>query len=245
MVAGVFSNAHIYSGFGMQTPLYVAACLSILNALLLLVFFHPVYKPVINARIEWIGGLHVFVEAFKEKKLRTLSMVFFLLQLGWATYFQFSGLYFVHRYQFSMFEVSLFMACLGVGFTIAFCYLLNILNNRFSLKMIANSSMGVMAFTLFLILIINNPIVAWVISIPSAMCLALSYSVLTAMFSNLVGSTQQGKIMGLTSAIGAFSFGVSGLGAGLIADFGASIPIWFAFICLFLGTVMISFKIKS
>ena len=92
---------------------------------------------------------------------------------------------------------------------------------------------------------INNQLSAWILSIPAATALAIAYSVMTTLFSNEVGVEKQGWIMGLTGALTAFSFGLSGLIAGVIVNFGASVPIWLAFICLTISAIIVSLTVKE
>lgn len=239
LIAGTLSNPRWVSWFQITTPLYFAAILSFLNIIFLQLCFKETYILKEKKPIKLLSGLTVFISAFKISSLRNLTLAFLFLQLGWATFVQFVGLFLTLRYHFSANEVGVFLGCVGAGFTFAFCYLLSIVTKYFSLRKIALVSISLMALMMLAIVTINNQISAWILSVPAATGLAISYSVLTTLFSNEVGSDKQGWIMGLTGAIGAFSFGITGLIAGIIANLGVTAPIWLAFVCLTLSAFIV------
>lgn len=240
VLAGTLSDSTLVSWFEINTPLYFAAGLSLINIIFLQLVFKETFVPKEGKAIKLLSGLTVFVSAFTVPALRRLTLAFLFLQLGWSTFVQFIGLFLTLQYHFSASQVGIFMGCVGAGFTLAFCYLLNIVTKLFSLKKIALTTVSLMSLMMLAIVTINNQLSAWLISVPAATGLALSFTVLTTMFSNSVSSEKQGWIMGLTGAIGAFSFGVTGLGAGFVANLGASAPIWVAFILLTISAVVIS-----
>ena len=232
LIAGTLSNPRWATWFDLTTPLYFAAILSFFNVLFLIFCFKETYIPQEKKTIHLLAGLTVFASAFKIPSIRSLMFGFLFLQLGWATFVQFIGLFLTLKYHFSANEVGVFLGCVGVGFTLAFCYLLEIVTRYFPLLKIAVVSISMIALCILAILSIDNEISVWVLSIPAATGLAIAFSVLTSLFSDQVDKDKQGWIMGLTGAIGAFSFGMTGLIAGIMVDFGVTIPIWFAFICL-------------
>jgi MFS family permease len=232
LIGGFLSDPQWSSWFGLTTPLYFAGLLSFLNIILLQFGFKETFVPKMKKGISLISGFTVFRSAFSNSVIFRLTMAFLFLQLGWSTYVQFIGLFLTLEYHFNPHQVGVFMAFIGLGFTLAFCYLLNVLTHHFSLRMIALSTTGIMSASMLAVVLIKSEISAWILSVPAATCLALAYSVLVSLFSNAVDKEKQGWVMGLTGAIGALSFGLTGILAGVIVDYGTNIPIWIACICL-------------
>ena len=83
------------------------------------------------------------------------------------------------------------------------------------------------------------------LSIPAATSLAIAYTVLVSLFSESVGKDHQGWVMGLTGAISAFSFGLSGLVAGLLVDINVSAPIWLSIILLLISAIAVYFTTNT
>lgn len=245
LISGILSNSHWVSWFHLTTPLYFAAIISFLNMVFLYIVFKEDYKPSSKKPIKLFSGLTSLVAAFKIPQLRGLSLTFLLMQFGWSIYIQFIALFLTLRYHFTPSEIGLFMTLTGIGFSLAFIYILKLLTNSFSLRKIAMFSIGTIVILLFGIVAIHNKFSAWIFSIPAATCLAISYSVLISLFSESVSKDQQGWVMGLTGSIGAFAFGLSGILAGLLVDFGAGTPIWVAVIILAMSAFSIYFTNTS
>lgn len=240
LMSGILSNAEWGTYFHITTPLYAAAVLSLLNLIYLNIGFHENYTPT-HKPIDLMSGMTTFTSAFVMSNIRGLAASFLFMQFGWSTFVQFIPLFLTLRYQFSAYKVGIFMSCMGVGFSLAFCYLLNMLTAHFELRKIAIYSIGLIVTFIFLIIVINQEMVTWALSIPAATCLAIAYSVLVSLFSEAVDRTKQGWVMGLTGAISAFSFGLSGLVAGLLVDINVSAPIWLSLILLFISVICVYF----
>ncbi len=127
------------------------------------------------------------------------------------------------------------MAWIGVGFTFAFCYLLNRLVPRYSLKSITMNSLLIMSMSVLLTAIIPFEYSPWIFSIPAACGLATSYSALVSLFSQQVDASKQGWIMGLTGVISAASFAVTAALTGYLANIHINLPIYFSAIILFIA----------
>jgi len=238
LMSGILSNAEWSTWFHVTTPLYAASLLSLLNVIYLYTAFHESYTPN-NKPIDILSGLTTFVTAFVTPNIRGLATSFLFMQLGWSVFVQFIPLFLALRYQFTPYKIGIFMSCMGVGFTLAFCYLLHVLTTHFELRKIALFSIGLISALIFMIIMIDDEITTWVLSIPAATCLAIAYSVLVSLFSGAVAKDQQGWVMGLTGAISAFSFGLSGIVAGLLVDINVSAPIWLSVILLRISVVSV------
>lgn len=244
LLSGILSNSAWSSWFHITTPLYAAAVLSLLNLIYLYYYFHESYTPTYKP-IDVLSGLTTFVSAFTMPNIRGLATSFLLMQFGWSIFVQFIPLFLALRYHFTPYEIGIYMACMGVGFTLAFCYILNILTARFALRKIALISIKLIIIFIFMIIVIDNKLTTWILSIPAATSLAIAYTVLVSLFSGAVDKDKQGWVMGLTGAISAFSFGLSGLVAGVLVDIHVSAPIWLSIILLLMSVIAVYFTTDS
>lgn len=238
ILGGFLSDAHILPWFTLSTPLFFAAFLAIVNALWLQLSFRESYPRIPETKIKLLGGLAVLKQAFSIKTIRHLAVLFLLLQLGWAAYSQFIAYFLVKRYAFSPPSVGVFLALLGIGYGVAFLYLVRKLTAKYSLPYLTRLAFGVMSVMVLITAISNHVWVAWLIAVPAAIGLALGYAVLISRFSDQVDPSKQGRIMGLTGAISAFSFAVIGITEGLLTGTSLAAPMWTAFIGLVLGFIL-------
>lgn len=234
LISGILSNPEWVSWFNLSTPLYAAAILSLLNIFYLQYGFREVYTPV-DKPIEILSGLTSFASSFLTPGIRGVAVSFIFLQLGWSIYVQFISLYLALRYQFNPHEIGIYMGLTGVGFALAFCYILTFLTRHFALRHIAIGTISLIIISMLSIVLAKTVNVAWAFCIPAATCLAISYSVLISLFSEAVSKDKQGWIMGVAGAISAFAFGASGLIAGILVDIDVSAPLWLATGLLFLS----------
>lgn len=226
LAAGVLSNPHWCSWFDLTTPLLFAALLSAINFVWLYQSFQETFIPkamvVSKKMLAW---------AFSDATIRPLAMIFLLLQIAWATYFEFINVFLAKKYHFDNQSLGLFLSLIGVCYVFSFSYLLKALLKRFSLYALSGLGLSTMALAIAATVGIEQPMVAWIAVIPAAISLAVSYSVLITLFANSVDSDHQGRIMGFSSAISALSFGGTALISGFMAAWDVSVPLIMALIC--------------
>lgn len=238
LISGVLSNSQWVSWFNLSTPLYAAAILSLLNIIYLHYGFKEEHIPV-DKPIKLLSGLKAFAASFITPSIRGLAISFFFLQLGWSIYVQFISLYLNLRYEFNPHEIGIYMGLTGLGFALAFCYLLTFLTTHFSLRHIALVAISFIVIAILAIVTANTVHIAWAFCIPAATSLAISYSVLISLFSESVSKEKQGWIMGVSGAIGAFAFGISGLLAGILVDINVAAPLWVSAILLLFAVIAV------
>ncbi len=238
---GILSDPQLVSWFSFSTPLYFAAIISLLNAILLWYTFKETFHIVGKISIKLHHSIKIFISAFQHKKIRYLSLVLLVMILGWSDFFTFISMFVFHRYHFTPLKVSFYMGAMGVGFAIGCGYLVNFSSQRYTLKNcvivgLLLSAMGVLA-----ILLINNLVVAWLAVVFVGMVVALAYSIILTMFSNQVGEKEQGWVMGVTGSIMALCFGINSLLTGIFVQYGVSLPMAFAVVGLGISGLLMWF----
>lgn len=239
IMGGVLSDSHVYHGFGLSTPLYFAAGLSLLNALLLWYLFAETFTQHGKIKIRWHEAIHVFIAAFRHKAIRYLSIVFFIEILGWSNYFSFISVYMMHVYHFNTFDNSMLLAAMGCGFSLSFGVLMDILANRMSLKNLTLITMLIAAVTIFLTLMTHSLVAIFILTFLAGAAMALAYGGCITLFSNQVGPDEQGWVMGVSGAIMALCFGLSTIVTGMFLSFGMAIPLIIASVFLVVSSVVL------
>lgn len=231
ILGGVLSDKNLISWFSYSTPLYFAAIISLLNAIMIWFLFGETFYKKGKIKIKLHHAIEIFISAFKDQRVRDLSIIFLIMILGWSNYFTFISVFLLRKYNFSVVEISLFLGCLGVGFGIGCGILPDRLAKRFPLKNIVAWGSGITALLTLVTMITQQPIYAWLIVIPLAAAIAVAYSVILTIFSNQVDASSQGWVMGITGAILAFSFGFTAIISSLLVN----LNIYWPFIIAVLG----------
>ncbi len=241
VVGGVLSDSNLFSFFNYAMPFYFAAAISLLNALLLQGFFHETFAHVHKISFKLHHAIGIFISAFKDEKIRELSIVMLVMIFGWSGFYSFISMYLLKVYHFTPLKNGFYMGLMGVGFGIGTGYLVDRLTKRFSLKNCMIGGCLVVALATALTLIAPAEIYVWILVLFVALAMALAYSTILTIFSNQVDADSQGWVMGITGAIMAFAFGMNGLLVGLLADLSPQIPLILTVISLVLAAVLMKY----
>lgn len=238
---GILSNAHLVSWFNDAMPLFFAGILSFANCILLYFSFQETFTQTHAIKIRLNYAINIFIQAFKSKRIRILSLVLLLETAGWSEYFSFVSQLLLRRFHYSATEVSFFISVLAVGFSIGFGFLVGYCAKRYNLKRCTFVLMLV-AVGLFVITAVSNiAAVLWADAVIIGMCVAIFYSLLITMFSNQVSAEEQGWVMGITNSVSALSFGITALASGFVADFSPVLPIYLGAAALLCAAFVLRF----
>lgn len=229
-----FSNPHFFHGFNLSTPLYFASAMSLLNALFLMGLFKETFTSKIKMHFRFHHAINIFTSAFRHEKVRYLSLVLLLMLLGWSSYYSFISMYLMERFHLNTSHIDLYLAIMAAGFGLGFGVIVNILVRRFSMKIITFIALLLSALLISISASGSHVIYSWLMVAPIGVTVAIAYSLLLTLLSNQVDENSQGWIMGITNAIMAMGFAVTGISSAFLANWNIASPLWFAglFLCL-------------
>ena len=228
ILGGVLSDSNLVYWFTFSTPLYFAAIISLLNAVLLWLFFHETHVVTEKFQIKLHRAVSIFISAFTNKKVRNLSVVLLVMIVGWSNFFTFISMYVLHKFNFDPLKVSMFLAVMGIGFSIGCGFLVEYLDRFFSLKITACASFIVCSLSILFLVMFGNELLSWVLVLTTGAGMAVGYSDLITLFSNQVSEDKQGWVMGVTGSIMALCFGITSLLTGFFADLSMNLPLYIA-----------------
>jgi DHA1 family tetracycline resistance protein-like MFS transporter len=238
ILGAVLSNSDWVSWFSFSTPLYFASLISLLNLILLLTLFHDattVLKEKTAIKLHY--AFEVFASAFKNLKVRHLSVVFFIFILGWSCFYSFVSMFLMKTHHFSTNEVSMFLALLAVGFGIGNGFLVNFFSKRYALNKIFTLTTLLSGLMVLAIVLIPSNLAGWFLAVPLCCCISVAYAVLLTLFSDQVDAESQGWVMGITGSIMALVWAVESVVVGLLATLDHELPMYISAIGLFLTVI--------
>jgi DHA1 family tetracycline resistance protein-like MFS transporter len=90
LLGGILSDNRLVARLDFSTPFYFSAIISSLNIVLLLLFFHETFESKqTQLKINPYQAIHIFIAAFKNKKVKNLSIIFFIFIFGWSSFYSF------------------------------------------------------------------------------------------------------------------------------------------------------------
>ncbi len=240
MIGGILSTSAILPWFNYAVPFYFAALISLVNAALLGWIFKETFLRTKKLHLKLHYALQIFADAFKNEKIKDLSIIMLVLIFGWSGIYSFISMYLLEVYQFSSLQTGFYMGLMGVGFGIG-TLLVDPLTKRSSLKQCMIVYTFIAAAGTTLTILAPSVTYIWVYDVFIGIAMAIAYSTILTLFSNQVDSRSQGWVMGITGAVMAFAFGLNGLLTGILANFSPATPLIVAIISLILSAILMKY----
>lgn len=236
MIGGIFSDTDLVSWFDNTTPLVVACIITAVNLVLLWLFFKETEAIEHHAKINLTRAVRVFTSAFKHPIIKPLTILFILMQIGWATYVFYNTPFLQVRFNLTGFYNSMVMILVGVGCSFGFASC-GLFEEHFNETKLVIAGYAILTLSVLLTIIIPNLYFSWIIIIPGTFALAVGYSFLLKTFADNVSRDQQGWVMGITSGVIALGNGIATCFDGLLSSLGNAAPMIAAVLLLTIGII--------
>ncbi|MFZ9036051.1 MAG: MFS transporter [Francisellaceae bacterium] len=201
LLGGFLSDEHLSLYFNNATPFYVILVITLINLYLLRRHFSDSRQYQGKLKLNLVEMVTQFVPMFKLKQVRNLSLVFFIMQLAFNTFYVFIPVFLFQKYGFNTFKNSLMMLVLGLSMAVSTGYLVAKLQPCLGDRKSVAIGLIVMAVSLFLLITINNAYVPYLLAIPAMLAFGLAYTSMLSLFSHSVDESRQGWVMGITVSL--------------------------------------------
>jgi MFS family permease len=228
----------ILSGMAFYTPFFGAALFAFLGYLWILVDFKETFTKKSDKKISFVRFLKVFVEAYHNDRIRSLSVIFLLMQIGVGFYLPIILIYLSTQFQYTSVSLGIFNAYLGVAFAISLIFVLPRMLKRFKIEEIVCLSLATTFFAQFFTSIIHTQSLVWILAFPYALAAQLAFTGMFTSFSNATDARSQGWVMGISVAVMAVAWAVAGFSAQLVPLIGAPILIFIGSLFIALSALL-------
>ena len=176
---------------------------------------------------------------FMDKRISFLTLIFFLMQIGWGAYVQTIPVLLSAHFGQTPVQVSIFYALIGFSFLAMTLWLQPFLLKRFPLRFLA--TVGLLSMVIFSLLTVlgNLLVLQWVSGFFLAASDCLVYSCLMALFSNAVDPDEQGRVMGGAGAIFGLTWGILALFLGMLLHISPLVPMVVAVVATALSVILL------
>lgn len=225
LMGGVFSDPRVFGGFGFETPFFIAAALSAIAAIWILLSFKDTYTPQTKKELSLFRPIEVFIEAFRHSEVRYLVIIFILMQVGFGLYFQTILIQIREYYQYSSLYLGLFNGFMGFSFALGTLFFIPLALRKWKVTHMATVSL---IFTgVFQVWggVNKSEVISWILAFPISLSDIVAYTMLMTIFSNAASKDEQGWVMGIFGATVAISFAAVGLSTNLLDLLGTKLLI--------------------
>jgi MFS transporter, DHA1 family, tetracycline resistance protein len=211
LLGGVFSDKNVVSWFNNTTPFYIAALLTLVNIMLLTRYLKNktthAQQHQLLARLAKIARNH---------RLLILLLAFFFFELGWSLYFQSLALLLAQHFHFSNAMIGVFSSYIGLVLSLSLLILVRAILKFWPMQQSIYYGLCLGLASLLLVYFLPGISAQWILAVTIAIAVAICYSGMIASASDLMDEGQ-GLLMGITDAILALAFSITGFLSGITA----------------------------
>jgi len=237
-IGGQLSNPDLVSWFSYETPFIAAVALAIINIVLAYRFFPETLTERKANKISFLTGIRNIKKAFLFKSLRSLFLIIFINNFGFAFFTQFFIVLLLKKYGFMQDDIGIIYGYLGIWVAISQGIILRPLANKFDAGKIALWSFPLTTISLLILLVPDNPVWLYIIIPIFAFSQSSANSSTQTVVSNVTSRDKQGEIMGISTSMNALSQAIPALIGGGLAAAHISYPMIVAALCAFIAWIL-------
>ncbi|MBS0653427.1 MAG: MFS transporter [Verrucomicrobia bacterium] len=242
IIGGVFSDSAIAKSFNFSTPFYLSAVVSALCFVWIMFSFEETFRKTRAKTLDFLRPIRIFFLAFQNAKLRSISFIFLLMQVGFSLFFTIALIYLKKAFGYANWELGMYNGWIGVSFAIGMFFIARKVAGKYPAEKIAAISMLVTAVGQLLFFLPLSQGWVWVLALPIGASDMLAYTTMLTSFSNIADAKSQGWVMGIAVAVMSVAWVISGFGTNLLDVMSANQIVGIGgVLLLFSGTMMLGF----
>ncbi len=242
---GFFADEKLSSYFSFATPFYFVALVGLLNFFWLFWKFPETYVPYEHKKIDFLRPLKIFSKVFLEKQVFQIALIFFLMQIGFSTFYQLIQVRMAIDFGYTALHLGLFNTGLGICFTLAMWISLKYILKIFHEGTIGLTSLFLTALFLILCAFFRSQILVILFGYLAAGFDMVAYAMMMTAFSHAASSEKQGWVMGVFGAILALSWVLTGFSTNLLTLISSRAIINLGGISMLISALLLFFYAKK
>ncbi|MGH8782867.1 MFS transporter [Paraburkholderia sp.] len=220
VLGGVTSDRTIAPFFNYGTPFLLVAALSVFCGLWTFWFYRDVVVPKGGTRIDLLLPLRIIYEAARHHRVAFLSVVFFLMQVGYGLYLQTIMLVLQTRFQYTSSQLGMFSGLIGICFVFGLMVIVRLMLKVWSVVDIAKAGLLIAGIGQILSALLPNEIALWVLGMVVGCFDMIAYTTMYTAYSDAVAEERQGWALGVAGSVMAIAWVVTGFLTNLLPVLG-------------------------
>ncbi|MGG1943964.1 MFS transporter [Trinickia sp. NRRL B-1857] len=220
VLGGVTSDRTIAPIFGYGTPFLLVSVLSLFCGLWTLGFYRDALPPKGAARIDPLLPLRIVVQAGMHRRIGLLSVVFFLMQVGYGLYLQTIMLVLQTRFHYASSRLGLFSGLIGICFVFGLTVIVRLMLKVWNVVDIAKLGLLIAGMGQILSALMPQEGALWVLGMIVGCFDMVAYTTMYTAYSDAVTEDRQGWALGVAGSVMAIAWVVTGLLTNLLPVLG-------------------------
>lgn len=243
IIGGYVATRFLFTQLNFSLPFFISAGIALLNASLAFFFIHDTLK-----KRRFSGANQFSFAAIKQiilhPKVRQISLILFLIQISWSTYYQFMPPILKAVYHFDSHQLGWFIGMIALWLAVATGLVIKIIHSLLTVRQLLLLSIYLVLIGLFITLLGfgSDDALLWLGAVPTAMGDVIAYSCLITLYSDVVEGEKQGKVMGLSFLIVGCAWTLTGFFGGILMSISPLLPLIIAPVGILITLILMRAK---
>ncbi|WP_426087752.1 MFS transporter [Janthinobacterium sp. PSPC1-1] len=220
VLGGMTSDRTISPLFNYGTPFFLVSALSLICGLWTYWYYRDTTPPKGGARIDLLLPLRIIYEAGTHRRVAFLSIVFFLMQVGYGLYLQTIMLVLQTRFQYTSSQLGLFSGLIGICFVFGLMVIVRLMLRVWGVVDIAKTGLLIAGIGQVLSALFPGEGTLWVLGMIVGCFDMVAYTTIYTAYSDAVTEDRQGWSLGVAGSVMALAWVVTGFLTNLLPVLG-------------------------
>ncbi|WP_176052724.1 MFS transporter [Paraburkholderia caribensis] len=216
VLGGITSDRTILPIFNYGTPFLFVAALSVFCEIWTYWYYRDANPPKGQTRIEIMLPLRIIYEAGRHHRVAFLSVVFFLMQVGYGLYLQTIMLVLQTRFGYTSSQLGLFSGLIGISFVFGLMVIVRLMLKVSSVVNIAKIGLLVAGIGQILSALLPHEGLLWGLGMIVGCFDMVAYTTIYTAYSDAVTVERQGWSLGVAGSVMAIAWVVTGFLTNLL-----------------------------
>lgn len=240
-IGGKLSDPGVVSWFSYETPFILAAILSLINMLLVVVNFKETNHVKSNKKLTIFTGFINIREAFSKTQWRWLFGAVFFYVLGFNFFTQFSSVYLIYKFKFTQGNIGDYLAFVGLCVALVQGFIVRRTAGKIASEKILRFTLIGLSLTL-VATVLPDKLWLFLVCTPfMAFFQGMSAPNMTNIVSKAGDKTSQGKILGINQSFLSAGMAVPPILAAYLTNIDTRLPFIVAGLSVMLAWMLFMF----
>ncbi|WP_334042346.1 MFS transporter [Burkholderia ambifaria] len=220
VLGGVTSDRTIAPFFNYGTPFLLVAALSVVCGLWTFWSYRNAVAPTGNTRVDLLMPLRIIYQAGTHRRVAFLSIVFFLMQVGYGLYLQTIMLVLQTKFHYTSSQLGLLSGLIGMSFVFGLMVIVRLMLKIWSVVDIAKTGLLIAGIGQVLSALFPHENTLWVLGMVVGCFDMVAYTTMYTAYSDAVSEDRQGWALGVAGSVMAIAWVVTGFLTNLLPVLG-------------------------
>jgi MFS family permease len=220
VLGGVTSDRTVLPIFNYGTPFLLVSVLSVICGLWTFWFYRDAVAAKGATRIDLLLPLRIIYQAGTHRRVAFLSIVFFLMQVGYGLYLQTIMLVLQTRFQYTSSQLGLFSGLIGICFVFGLMVIVRLMLKVWSVVDIAKVGLLIAGIGQVLSALMPHEGMLWALGMVVGCFDMVAYTTMYTAYSDAVTEDRQGWALGVAGSVMAIAWVVTGFLTNLLPVLG-------------------------